>query len=126
MLTASEFEQAFTTARCLPMSRTSQPRKADNPTAPDTQQAMPQALISAPFVVVAPPGLSREWIAACLGKLDGERRIEHAQAGDGYSSLPPELKAGLVFLDLDAPGIDRAGGGAAPSPNSAPVRRWWC
>jgi DNA-binding NarL/FixJ family response regulator len=103
MLTAFELEQASSiSARRVSAPRTGQPTKPDTSPSPDAPRFMRPI-----FLIVVPPGLTREWIAACLAKVDGERGIEFAQAQDPAPSLLRDGKAGLVFLDLDIPDIDR-------------------
>jgi DNA-binding NarL/FixJ family response regulator len=102
MLTAFEFEQASSiSARRVSVPRTAPPTTPDTSPSPDGPRTMRPA-----FLIVVPPGLTREWIAACLAKLDGERGIHFAQVQDPPSGLR-DGKAGLVFLDLDIPEIDR-------------------
>ena len=106
MLTAFEFEQAST----IRARRGSGSRTTGQPTRPDVISTADVPRTMRPvFLIVVPPGLTREWIAACLRKLDGDCRIEFAQASDSPFDLLGEANAGLVFVDLDVPDIDRVG-----------------
>ncbi len=55
------------------------------------------------FVVVAPPGLDRDWVAACLRKLEPPRSLRFAEP-TAPPSRQPLAAPELVVIDLDAPG----------------------
>jgi len=75
-----------------------EPRALPRPIAPVMMRA---------FLLVTPAGLSRDWLTACVRRLDEQCEIAYALPGATRLRSGQDTAPSLVLIDLDAPRIDR-------------------
>jgi len=77
---------------------------------PRESRALPQSIVSGmtrAFLLVIPAGLSRDWLTACIRRLDEHCEVAYALPGATRLRSGDERAPSLVLIDLDAPRIDR-------------------
>jgi two-component system nitrate/nitrite response regulator NarL len=71
---------------------------------------LPQPIVSGmtrAFLLVTPAGLSRDWLTACIRRLDEQCEIAYALPGATRLRSGQDGAPSLVLIDVDAPRIDR-------------------
>ncbi len=59
------------------------------------------------FLLVTPAGLSRDWLTACVRRLDEHCEVAYALPGATGLRSGQDSTPSLVLIDLDAPRLDR-------------------
>lgn len=73
-------------------------------------RALPQSTLpgmTRAFLLVTPAGLSRDWLTACIRRLDEHCEVAYALPGATRLRSGQESAPSLVLIDLDAPRMDR-------------------
>jgi DNA-binding NarL/FixJ family response regulator len=77
---------------------------------PREPRTLPQSIVSGmtrAFLLVIPAGLSRDWLTACIRRLDEHCEVAYALPGATRLRSGDDRAPSLVVIDLDAPRIDR-------------------
>jgi len=77
---------------------------------PRETRALSQSIVpgmTRAFLLVTPAGLSRDWLTACIRRLDEHCEVAYALPGATRLRSGQDSAPSLVLIDLDAPRIDR-------------------